>query len=660
MQGPRARMADPVIETRTPEQLGRATAISPDALVTIQEEGGPVVSIAVKALLGRLVQTDTAKETRADLLADLDHDPFAVALVYADPDAAKNGWYRKSGVSGDGTWVQFEKLSAQAAAEIEPLVEAAAESAAASQSALDAAAAFANFIPGGLAAGEAATVNGELFSVEHPAGTISLRQRTLGGSTEISTTPTSANLDAVLGTKAPASTKSTAAAATPYPVDFRLGRDHPPHPFEFVPANQHAAIKAGTSNYDAAPDLQDMLDGWTPDLVGGGAGVELFPSGRFALGSRLLFPRWIGWKGGGRGTQFLILPGHTGPYAFQFDSDPGKVLNGPAPDLPPAMFNQRLEGFDINCNGVALTSIIYAPSWNEKSGLRDVMARNCARQFLRVDEWHGGSAGFGIDDLEVFFTEAAHDANVTGISLAGITRANTAILNRPQVTIRNMTLIGGKIGGDIVDGENGFNAIEIDNAKVQLNGGIHFERCRTGISVKRNATVTGFGVTGSDANGKVVNLFERAANHTGFIRVEAIDKGTGGVRVLRDNKTGITLTDPVSDGVSVPSRPGEPWAECYITFAGTVPTIVSKQGPIASVAYAGAAGYHQVDFADSLQNVVNYEVEVDVFDDTDCRGRVRPGDKAAGNFKFRMQRESDDSGFNASAAWVRVYRKPGL
>lgn len=156
-------MADQTFETRTPDQLPRVTAISPDALVTVQEEGGPVAAMAVKQLLGRLVQTDTAKETRADLLADLDHPESSVALVYADPDPAKNGWYRKTGGVGAGTWTQFEKLSAFAAAEIAAYVAQASDFAEAAQLAAAAAHAFSNF-RATIAEGVAEFPVGEFFS----------------------------------------------------------------------------------------------------------------------------------------------------------------------------------------------------------------------------------------------------------------------------------------------------------------------------------------------------------------------------------------------------------------------------------------------------------------------------------------------------------------
>jgi hypothetical protein len=102
------------LETRTPEQLKRATAVSPQALTFVQEPGGNVQGLEVRRLFGKLLQVDTAYEQEAaptGLQGDLDHDEFSVGFVFADPAPEKNGWWRKVGAPGAGNWVQFEHLS---------------------------------------------------------------------------------------------------------------------------------------------------------------------------------------------------------------------------------------------------------------------------------------------------------------------------------------------------------------------------------------------------------------------------------------------------------------------------------------------------------------------------------------------------------------------
>ena len=114
------------LETRSFEQLPQATAVSPNALLAVQEPGGPAQKLRMNQLLGRLIATDEATETEAALQALLAYAANSVGLVFADPVPAKNGWYRKAGLPGAGNWVQFEKLSAFAAAEVQALVDIAA------------------------------------------------------------------------------------------------------------------------------------------------------------------------------------------------------------------------------------------------------------------------------------------------------------------------------------------------------------------------------------------------------------------------------------------------------------------------------------------------------------------------------------------------------
>ncbi|KTE50971.1 hypothetical protein ATE69_17335 [Sphingopyxis sp. H071] len=161
-------------------------------MTAIQEPGGPVQKVSIAQLLGRLISTNAAKETRANLLADLAHAANSIALVYADADPAWNGWYRKQGNSGVGTWLQFEKLSSFAEAEVQQWVEYA-------QSGAQAAAATANFYDGGLLAAHAATVAGDYFACEFPAGIISYRRRTANGSAQIGTALTPAALAREMG-----------------------------------------------------------------------------------------------------------------------------------------------------------------------------------------------------------------------------------------------------------------------------------------------------------------------------------------------------------------------------------------------------------------------------------------------------------------------------
>ena len=97
--------------TINPNNLGEATALSPEAFALVFEPGGPLKKYSSAKLLAKLIAANLACAAEADLAADLAHDENATALVYNDPDPLKNGWWRKTGASGAGGWQQFEQLN---------------------------------------------------------------------------------------------------------------------------------------------------------------------------------------------------------------------------------------------------------------------------------------------------------------------------------------------------------------------------------------------------------------------------------------------------------------------------------------------------------------------------------------------------------------------
>lgn len=104
--------------TVPPQSLPEALAVADDAFALVFSGLGPLQKLAVKKLLAKLISTDLVKSTRADLLADLAFVADKVALVHNDPTATFNGWYRKTGGAGAGTWTQFEQLTLAIRAEV--------------------------------------------------------------------------------------------------------------------------------------------------------------------------------------------------------------------------------------------------------------------------------------------------------------------------------------------------------------------------------------------------------------------------------------------------------------------------------------------------------------------------------------------------------------
>lgn len=102
------------ITTISPDQLTVLSEVPEDLRAVVFSPGGPLQALPYEKLLTKLIATNLAKATKAALDADLAHGADSVALVFGDATAELNGWYRKLGASGAGSWEQFEELARNA------------------------------------------------------------------------------------------------------------------------------------------------------------------------------------------------------------------------------------------------------------------------------------------------------------------------------------------------------------------------------------------------------------------------------------------------------------------------------------------------------------------------------------------------------------------
>lgn len=139
------------LRTISPDELAELGEVPEDLRALVFSPTGPLQAIPYTRLIAKLIAADNVKATKALLDADLAHPADAVALVFSDPTAALNGWYRKLDASGAGSWEQFEELARNSRI----LAQAAAQSAAESLS--DVTTAVNGALDGIAAAGSAAT-----------------------------------------------------------------------------------------------------------------------------------------------------------------------------------------------------------------------------------------------------------------------------------------------------------------------------------------------------------------------------------------------------------------------------------------------------------------------------------------------------------------------
>ena len=117
-------MAD---ETRTLDQLPEAVSVSAGDLMPIQSPGGPMQAVEARRLFGTLQAADAAVSTVAELATDADAQAVAeggLVVVFADPDAAKSGYWIRSGPAADA-WSQTDLPYARTVAAVQPLVDGA-------------------------------------------------------------------------------------------------------------------------------------------------------------------------------------------------------------------------------------------------------------------------------------------------------------------------------------------------------------------------------------------------------------------------------------------------------------------------------------------------------------------------------------------------------
>lgn len=99
------------LRTISPDELLTLSEVPEDLHAVVFSPSGPLQAVPFEKLLTKLIAANLAKATKAALDADLAHSADSVALVFGDPTAANNGWYRKTGASGAGAWTQFEELA---------------------------------------------------------------------------------------------------------------------------------------------------------------------------------------------------------------------------------------------------------------------------------------------------------------------------------------------------------------------------------------------------------------------------------------------------------------------------------------------------------------------------------------------------------------------
>ena len=283
------------------------------------------------------------------------------------------------------------------------------------------------------------------------------------------------------------------------------------------------------------------------DLQAGGLGgvVEL-ESGTYSLSSRLVIQNGVTIRGLGRATRIVPLAngctpgtasvppsGYCDDYLFEF--------RNPKPGYPGqyiSQFNCRLENLHIVLLGNPnILAAVWAPSWNEQCGLRNVVITEYVKHAVLFTDAHGGSATIELRECEFMSHDDATNSH------AGLLFGTEQSVAYTNVLLNHVVVTGPfpRVTDYVcVDARNGINVV---------GTGVHVEKCDHGVYLDGRSGLTVSGLTGGPAgtsNGGVKNLITCSSTFTGKVFGSGVLKAGATGYVLRDNKYAAHVMDDVN------------------------------------------------------------------------------------------------------------------
>jgi len=259
--------------------------------------------------------------------------------------------------------------------------------------------------------------------------------------------------------------------------------------------------------------------------AGGYGGIVEINAGPVYIDQRLIVRNRVTVRGkNGRGTE--IMPGSSFNDSYMFEFLNRAVIGGVL--TPVSQFNCRLEDLSIRVLGNAsITAAVWARSWNEQCGLRNVLIWEHKKHAVMFTDAFGGTATFEIRECE-FQAHANASASYSGLFMTtpNISGYTNAILHHVVVT------------GPVPN--TNYTCIEARNGVNLLVTGGHVEQCEYGIYMTNRSNLSLNGFTGSPTS--VVNLIGCAGDFSGKVFGSGVLKGGATGHVLRDNKLGNHVT----------------------------------------------------------------------------------------------------------------------
>lgn len=296
--------------------------------------------------------------------------------------------------------------------------------------------------------------------------------------------------------------------------------------YSMIEGAQFNVLDYGADNTgaaDSAAAIQSAINAAAAAVGGSIGAVVYFPTGTYAIGTRLTLPNRVGLQGAnGRGTTIK-------PHASFADSYMFHAVNGTS-----SMFGSWMRDIYINATGKNMTALVWSQAWQETCGMERVtmLIDGTTLYGLLCTDGYGGASYLRCSDCEIFHLGTA----------AG----------RAGVQVNQISLTGGFIfhwdGGSITGGVSSqlLAGIRMENDTLCADV-YHCEYVDTMIEMKGVGGLSANTLTGSFNT--VVDMVTLASTFTGDISLRnMIPNGTTG-NIVKDNTLSARDITAVSTGL---------------------------------------------------------------------------------------------------------------
>ena len=380
-----------------------------------------------------------------------------------------------------------------------------------------------------------------------------------------------------------------------------------------------------------------------------------------------------------------------------------------------AIFNNTLYNFRMDANDLsAVTACIYAPAWQQQSGMDGMYLSNFKDYGILIDNGYGGAAqltlkrsqiiaaadgvsgctGIRVNNIagtvgsldinlqEVQFASAMASITFTAPPAATATSATLSV-NWPNPSgvwnvlfvetagganeYRNVTLTN---GANTATWSGGLSAncnatasgvspnttgMYVTNSRVNINvSDVHVEQLNNGFDLDGACNLFGTCIT-SDGSSTVTNELRMESTWTGVVYVVGCRKG-GSLQYINDQSrtiTGLANVEPINGLLIWPPSAAVPVAACNIT-GGATPAYNGQQGFGAAPSHVGA-GNQLLTLATTMDGTSSYFVVATSMDNAHPQIAAVPASGTTFNvFTWTPAGVAAD----ASEFSVQVYRRP--